>query len=129
MAAVQFSEDFAQAERGVERALGAPPPVVEITSHDQRFMARNTRLDVLAQSMDLRAAFDRDETEMDADQMHAGRAVRHFDAPMQQAAAGGEGVRRDVDVLPFQERVFAQNGIAMVAVIVERVLAVGVMVP
>src|SRR5678815_4220862 len=61
---------------------------------------------------------------MDAHAMQVGVPARHLHFAMQQAAAL-EAVFRDVLVVPAHDRITAQDGVAMMAGVVDRVAAVG----
>lgn len=108
--------------------LGIASPVVEISGDDQRFISRNMGIDAFHQFCQLIFPLAFEQAQVDADYMYFLLDFRYPDGAMQKTAAGRSHVG-DIDVFPSDERVFAEDGIAVVAGFIDGVLAIGVMLP
>ena len=90
--------------------------------------ARNDALDALAQPLDLPAAAARGQREVHADAMQRRVPARDRHFAVEQPALL-EAVRGDVLVVPVLDRKARQDGVAVVAVVVDRVAPVGEIAP
>lgn len=128
MAAFEFEEHFLHVEAFIKPALGMFAPVIEIACDNQGFMMRHMTFDTITQGFDLAVPFDTDQTEMDTNHMQDRLLGKNPDPAVQQASAG-PGKGRYIDILPALEREFTQDRVAVMARVVNRVLAIGIMRP
>jgi len=124
--AVVAFERFVQVVAQAQGAIAAQLPVVEVASDDNG-CTFGQRLEQPAQQLQLLLAMALQQRQVHADGMHLMRA-RHIEHAMQQAAALGAGDRH-VEVAVLDDRVFRQQGVAVVAVGVYGIAAVGEVAP
>jgi hypothetical protein len=106
------------------RRLVPPVPVVEVTRDDERRVARDEAFDPLAQALELTAAATRRQREMYAYAMERRVPARDDDFAVQKAAPL-ETMRGDILVHPVLYRKTRQDRVAVVAVVIDGVSAVG----
>ena len=121
-------EDFAQAAAALQDGVGPVAPVVEVAGHDQWRIGRHFGVHELAQQFELAPAVRFLQAEVHADGVDALLAPGHAQRAVQQAAALGAG-DGDVVVLIVLDRELRQHRVAVVAMGVHRVAAIGELGP
>ena len=107
-------------------------PVVEVAGKNQWLGRRDALMNMAHQVRDLLFALALEQTQMHADQVQVdavfavGSGVT--DGPVQETALR-EAQHRGVDVVPAHEWELAEDGVAVVTVLIDRILAIGVVCP
>src|SRR5947207_14153780 len=125
-AAVMRHRHLGHAEPALENRRGAMPPVVEIAGDDDRQAARRELLEPPRDRLELALASALVQRKMHAHQMQIAPPSRHGHHAVQQPAAL-VAVVGDVLVLERKERKARQHRVAVVAVVVDGVAAVGML--
>src|SRR5213596_1731159 len=125
-AAVMRHRHLGHAEPALENRRGAMPPVVEIAGDDDRQAARGELLKPARDRLELALASALVQRKMHAHQMQVAPPSRHGHHAVQEAAAL-VAVIGDVLVLERKERKARQHHVAVVAVVVDGVAAVGML--
>lgn len=125
-AAMVAFEGFVQVVAAGKGGIALHLPVVEVAGNDHRRIIRQG-LEELAEQLQLQLTMAFQQAEVHADGMHFAvpRNVQHA---VQQAAAFRAG-NGDIQVSVFADRVFRQQGIAMVTVGIDGVASIGEVAP
>src|SRR5205814_7725182 len=102
---------------------GLALPIVEVPGDDEWTFLRHGGANAVAQPLELESPAARPQAQVHVDAMQPLAPAGDLDLAMQQPAAL-ERMVRDVDVLPYRDRMAAHDGVAVVAVLVDRVHAV-----
>ena len=121
-------EHFDEIEARCQQVAGAAAPVVEIAGDDQRRFTRHVLLDEVRQRIVLVAARAAEQRKMGANAVQRQGQAGHGDGAVKQAALL-ETQARDVLVMRRQDRKARENRIAVMAVVIDHVAAVGVVFP
>ncbi len=124
--AVVALEGFVQVALQAKGAVAVTFPVVEVAGDDHRRVGRQ-RVQQLTQQLQLLLPVVFQQRQVHADRMHLA-LPRHLQHTVQQAAAFGAGDRH-VQVAVLDDRVLGQQRIAVVAVGIDRVAAIGEVAP
>ncbi|MNC23499.1 hypothetical protein D3C75_715280 [compost metagenome] len=119
-------EGFVQVALQAKGAVAMAFPVVEVAGDDHRGVGRQG-VQQFTQQLQLLLPVAFQQRQVHADRMHLA-LPRHLQHTVQQAAAFGAGDRH-VQVAVLDDRVFGQQRIAVVAVRVDRVAAIGKVAP
>ena len=122
--AVVAGEHFGQSKSRGEKIMRPISPVVEIASDDQRRIFRRHGSQVVYERIDLVAAGTAEQGKMDANAMHRPLDPGDFDGAMEQTASL-EPEMRNVLILARDDRVVRQNRVAVMAVLIHHVAAIG----
>ena len=122
------TKGFDQAEPIGKQPIGSITPVVEIAGDDQRSPIRCKIFHTLGERLHLPLTPASGQTQVDADAMHRDVDPGQLNLAMQQPAAL-EAVRRDVLIGLAEDGMAAEDGIAMVTVVVDRIAAIGGLLP
>jgi len=121
-------ERLAQAERLGEPLAGEIAPVVEVAGDDEGRAIGHLAVDALDERGHLVAATALVKRKVQAYAVQRRRESRNFHLTVEHSAAL-QVVRRDVLVLGTQDRVAAEDRVAVVSVVVDRVAPVRVVLP
>ena len=126
--AVGLYKNLAQCCASGQLGVCTLAPVVEVACHDEWGMHGNIRTCQLAQHVQLLVAVRLTQAQMHADGMHINGPARYLQLAVQQAASLGPA---DGHVMVFKthNRELRQNSIAMVAVCIDSVAAIGKLRP
>ena len=108
--------------------MRAQAPVVEVARHDHRRAGRDFLAHHVAQQLHLLGAVRLNQPQMHADGMHVAAMAGHFQLAVQHAAPlrAADG---NVAVFKFDNRELGQHGIAVMAVVIDRIAAIGKLRP
>ena len=123
----QRFENIDYSKPRLHQAFNVSGPVVEVPGDDQGGLAGYMRMDPFVQDRELPVLFRGDKPKVDADDMDVLATWALYDS-MEHAPACITA-RRDIDVLPRDKRIFAQDRIAMVPLMVDGIFAVSIMGP
>ena len=108
----------------INQELVSPaPPVVKITCQNEGVTGGNLIANVANEPLDLDLALFLEQAKVDTEQMNA------IGQLSMQYPALGEAQGGDIDIVERRKRQFTQDGIAVVAVLIDRVLAIGIVIP
>ena len=125
---VVSGKDFGHAQANGQQVMGAIAPVVEITGNQQWRICRNGGFNMSGQCIVLVAPRASEQREMHANAMQRQGQMWHSNTAMKQSAFF-EAQARDILIVGVNYRVAGEDGIAMMAVVINHVAAIGMAGP
>ncbi len=112
----------------LEVVLGVGAPVIEVAGDQQGFVVGHMVFDPVHEDFQLLSAVGLPQPQVHTEGMQRGTETGQLHHAVENAAAGQVGAG-DIDIFPELERVFTENGIAVVTGAVDGVFAIGIVGP